>query len=118
MKGADRHFYIVPVGGETTVDFFEWRLVKGYLFSDFSVLYIPALAKESSIVTSAALALTRRDCKADLAQFMDGARNLTVTNGESPNSDWMFEYLSKLCLNVSRLTGSGRGETVYWEEER
>ncbi|AII22559.1 protein LH1 [Lizard adenovirus 2] len=119
MTGFVRTFYIVPKEPIVSEDFFETRLVQGRLGTDFSVLYVPALANHGSVITATVLALTKRDSDPGLVHFMDGSRNLSVVNPASADCSWMFDYLQKLCVNFSRLVSKTHDTNYFtsWKEE-
>lgn len=118
MNLGTRTFYIVGNHLGPPFDYFNQYLVKGVQGEDFSCLYIPSIVSRSSMWMSVCFSLTKKQLGEDVSQFMDGARNVTVTNPHTTSTDWMYKYLHLLTRNMVRLDDREPiSEEATWEEE-
>lgn len=118
MNLKTRTFYIVGKNLGDAFDYFNQFLVKGVQGDNFSCLYIPSIVQRNSMWMSVTFSLTKKQLGVDVTQFMDGARNVTVTNPHSTATDWMYSYLDILTRNMTRLDDRDPiSEQAVWEEE-
>lgn len=117
MEGFERVFYLEPEELGTPFDYFDYRRVKGYVGSSFSVIQVPDIVHIPNVQLCAILTLTKRDTGVEVTQFMDGQRCLVVTNAFTHHPYWMFEYLEKLSYYFMRFDGKVNCPPVRWKEE-